>query len=245
MNPSTGLADSRERSRQLALGLAPFLNLAGRPALSIAAGTTLMWAGEMVTQMAFLQTGHVNGVLHLRGADGGQMIPITFGAGEVVGLSRLFGEEPGQLDLVAATELRMQWVPTVEVERALLQNQELLVLLVQFLVARLREVQLREAGWVERGVHERLCASLARLAGAAPPPPGARWLIDATHEDLAARCGVSRPKVSGELKRLEKAGWLRLDHGAIEILDRDGILRPVRHVGRGSPDRSAATPQRG
>ncbi len=225
MNPSNWVADSRERSRQLALRLAPCVNLAGRPVLTIAAGTTLMWAGERVTRMAFLETGQVNGVLHLHGADGGQVIPITFGDGEVVALSRLFGEEPGQLELVAATELHMRWVPTAEVERALLQHQELLVLLVQFLAARLREVQLREAGWVERGVHERLCAALVRLARVSPPQPGARWLIDATHEDLAARCGVSRPKVSGELKRLEKAGWLRLERGAVEILDLDGILR--------------------
>lgn len=225
MNPSNGLTDSRARSRQLALGLAPYVNLAERPLLTIAAGTTLTWAGEMVTRMAFLETGHVNAVMHLHGADGGQVIPITFGDGEVVSLSRLFGEEPGQLDIVAATELRIRWVPTVEVERALLAHRELLVLLVHFLAARLREVQAREAGWVERGVHERLCAALVRLARESPPASGARWLIDATHENLAARCGVSRPKVSGELKRLETAGWLRLDRGVIEILDLDGILR--------------------
>lgn len=206
------------------MGLAPYVNLAERTPLRIAAGTTLMWAGDRVTRIAFLETGHVNAVLHLHGDDGGQVIPITFGDGEVVALSRLFGEEPGQLDLVAATELRIRWVPTVEVELALLQHPELLVLLVQFLAARLREVQMREAGWVERGVHERLCAALARMAREWPPQPGARWLINATHEDLAARCGVSRPKVSGELKRLEQAGWLRLDRGVIEILDLDGIL---------------------
>ena len=106
MNPSKSPADSRERSRQLALALAPRVNLAGRPLLRIAAGTTIMWAGEMVTQLAFLETGHVDAVLHLQGADGGQVIPITFGDGEVVALSRIFGAEPGQLDLVAATELR-------------------------------------------------------------------------------------------------------------------------------------------
>ena len=84
MNPSNRVADSRERSRQLALRLAPFVNLTGRPVLTIAAGTTLMWAGEKVTRMAFLDTGHVDGVLHLQGADGGLVIPITFGDGELI-----------------------------------------------------------------------------------------------------------------------------------------------------------------
>jgi len=55
MNLSHGLTDSRERSRQLALSLSPRVNLAERPQLRIAAGTTLMWAGEMVTRIAFLE----------------------------------------------------------------------------------------------------------------------------------------------------------------------------------------------
>jgi CRP-like cAMP-binding protein len=45
------------------------------------------------------------------------------------------------------------------------------------------------------------------------------WLVPATHEHLAMRCGVSRPKLSNELKQLENAGILRLNRGAIEILN--------------------------
>ncbi|MFT3819519.1 MAG: Crp/Fnr family transcriptional regulator [Rubrivivax sp.] len=224
MHPSDEAIDSREQSRHLALELAPFVKLSERPLLQISAGTTLMWAGERFTRIAFLETGLVNAVLHLHGAEGGQVIPISFGGGEVVALSRLFGNEPGQLDLVAATDLRLRWVPKTEVEQALLQRQDLLVLLVRFLAARLREVQSREAGWLERGVRERVCATLVRLARESTPLTGARWLIDATHEDLAVRCGVSRPKVSGELKRLEKIGLLRLGRGVVEILDSERLL---------------------
>jgi CRP-like cAMP-binding protein len=45
-------------------------------------------------------------------------------------------------------------------------------------------------------------------------------MIAVTHDKLAARCGLSRPKLSQELKRLELAGTLRLHRGAIEIVDR-------------------------
>jgi len=213
-------------SRRLAIGLVSRMNMDEHPLHPVAAGATVMWAGDSVTRLPFLEVGRIDAVLHLQGADGGHVVPISFGDGEIVGLSRLFGDEPGQLDLVAVTNLQMRWIPIAEIERTLVQHQDLLVLLVQFLASRLREVQRREVGWVERGVHERLCAALARLAQECRPSAGARWLIPSTHEALAARCGVSRPKVSSELKRLEKAGRLRLTRGVIELLDVDGILRP-------------------
>ncbi len=220
------LGPSRGPSRRLALGLVARIGMTEHPIHHVAAGTTVMWAGDRVTRLPFLEFGRIDAVLHLQGGDGGHVVPISFGDGEIVGMSRLFGDEPGQLDLVAVSDLQMRWIPIAKIEQTLVQNRELLVLLVQFLASRLREVQKREVGWVERGVHERVCAALARFAQECPPSAGARWLIRSTHEALATRCGVSRPKVSSELKRLERAGRLRLARGVIEILDVNGILRP-------------------
>ena len=42
--------------------------------------------------------------------------------------------------------------------------------------------------------------------------------VHATHEELAARCGVSRPKLTTELKRLEAQGLIRRGRGALDIL---------------------------
>jgi CRP-like cAMP-binding protein len=43
--------------------------------------------------------------------------------------------------------------------------------------------------------------------------------IESTHEALAFRCGVSRPKASIALKKMEQAGLLSLGRRSIEILD--------------------------
>jgi CRP/FNR family transcriptional regulator len=209
--------------RQLAQALGERLAVARRPMLRVAAGTTLLHAGDPVTRLAFLATGRINAIMHQRGADGGHVIPVTFAAGEVVLLSQLFGDRPSLVDLVAASEVSLQWVPIAELERALLADQALLVVLVRFLAQRLREAQLREQGWVERGVQERVRATLVRLAEHAPRETGGGWRIEATHEELASRSGVSRPKLSQALKRLEKAGHLRLRRGAIEIIHLDGL----------------------
>lgn len=53
--------------------------------------------------------------------------------------------------------------------------------------------------------------------------PDGRLLIAATHEHLAARSGVSRPKLSRELKQLERSGRLKLLRGIVEVLDPDSF----------------------
>ena len=99
-------------------------------------------------------------------------------------------------------------------------NKDLLVLLVTYQSRRLREVQLREQAWLERGVHHRVCARLARISFGLPENDDGHVVLDATHEALAARCGVSRPRMSKELKRLEEDGRVKLGRGTVEIVDR-------------------------
>lgn len=53
-----------------------------------------------------------------------------------------------------------------------------------------------------------------------------RVLIAATHEHLAARCGVSRPKMSRELKQLERSGRLKLLRGSVEVLAPESFTTP-------------------
>jgi CRP-like cAMP-binding protein len=156
----------------------------------------------------------------LNGAVGTPVVPLSFGAGEIVLLSQLFGDRTSGVDLVTGDDCTLRWVPIEEIEAALLRDAAALLLLTKFLAQRLREVQVRERAWAERGVHERVCAALARLSAEQTVRTDGRVLIATTHEQLAARCGVSRPKASLALKRLEQAGRVRLERGAIELLDR-------------------------
>jgi CRP-like cAMP-binding protein len=212
--------ESRALSRALASALAGPLGVPALPLQRVAAGTTLLAAGDTVTRLAFLDSGRIDAVLHGQRSDGASVVPLAFGAGEIVLLSQLFCERVSGLDLVAGEDAALRWVPIERIERALQDDPAALLLLVKFLAQRLREVQVRERAWVERGVHERVCAALARLAAEQPPRADGRLLIATTHEQLATRCGVSRPKASLALKRLEQAGRVRLDRGAIEVLDR-------------------------
>lgn len=152
------------------------------------------------------------------GNQGNLVIPISFEVGELAMLSTLFSQKPSHAALLAGPDASVRWIPVPDIESCLQHSQQSLVLLVRFLAQRLREVQLRERGWLERGVTERVCVAIARAMRDAPQPAGGKHMLVTTHEHLAARSGVSRPKLSLELKRLEQAGQLVLHRGAIEIV---------------------------
>jgi CRP-like cAMP-binding protein len=213
----TVVQESRALSRALAAALAVPLQVHARPLHRIACGTALLRAGQPVTRLAFLERGRIDAVLH--GAVGTPVVPLSFGAGEVVLLSQIFCDRTSGVDLVAGEDSALRWVPIEAIEQALLNDPAALLLLTRFLAQRLREVQVRERAWAERGVQERVRAALARLAAEQAPRADGRVLIATTHEQLATRCGVSRPKASLALKRLEQAGRVRLERGAIEVLD--------------------------
>jgi CRP-like cAMP-binding protein len=219
--------ESREISRELARRLAERLGVSARPVQEAVAGATLLRAGDLVSRLPFVVQGRVDSVLHMHGGDGGRIIPVSWGDGEIVLLSQLFINRPSFVELVAGANLSLRWASVAEIERVLLDDNELLVLLVRFLAQRLREVQTRERGWVERGVHERVCATLARLAQQSERDEAGHALIVATHEELAERSGVSRPKLSKELKRLETEGRLKLERKAIRIVDLKDLFDPA------------------
>lgn len=211
-------------SRALALALAVPLNMPARPLLRVPVGTTLQHSGDYATRLVFLASGRIDAVLYGNGSDGGApVVPLVFGAGEIVLLSQLFCESRSGVELFVSEDAALRWVLIDEIEVALLKDRDAMLLLVKFLAQRLCEVPVRERAWVERGVHERVCAALARLAAEQPPRADGRRLIATTHEQFAARCGVSRPKASTALKRLEQAGHLRLDRGLIEVLILPGL----------------------
>jgi CRP-like cAMP-binding protein len=209
--------DSRALNRQMVAALAHALDFSVYPLKNLAAGHQLAHTGAPVVHLPLLVSGAIDAVVHI-GDQGNQVIPISFEAGELAMVSTLFSGKSQPVDLVASQDVVLRWIPVADIELCLQQDHARLVLLVRFLAQRLREVQLRERGWLERGVTERVCITIGRAMLDAPRRLDGRYLLGTTHEHLAARCGVSRSRLSTELKRLEQAGHVALRRGAIEIL---------------------------
>jgi CRP-like cAMP-binding protein len=213
------LLQSRQLGRKFANALAQPMALKSRPLHQFDAGVSLFKAGDRVAQLPYVMSGRLDAVVHVPGAQGGQIVPISFRAGEMAFLSYLFNQLPSGSDLLVGEPSTIQWMPLQDIEACLLKDQGLLLMLVRFLGQRLREVQARERSWAARGVQPRLCAGLARMAADLPNRSDGRTVVVATHEQLAASCGISRPKASIALKALEGNGVLALGRGWIEVLN--------------------------
>jgi CRP-like cAMP-binding protein len=214
-----GWQNSQSLARQLVQAIALPVDLKSRPLHHFESGRTLVKTGDVVARLPFVMSGRLNAVVHISGTQSGQIVPITFGSGEIALLSYLFNRLPSSSDLVASQASAIQWIPIDEVESALLRDPQLMAVLVRFLGLRLREGQARERAGSSRSVLTRLSASLSRILAVLPARPDARLLIHATHEQLASSCGVSRPKTSLALKKMERDGIILLGRKWVEVLD--------------------------
>lgn len=216
--PIDARAISRTLNRTFAAELAATIDLTRYPAKPTTAGSYLLHAGEAAPRLPLVLDGELEVRVHLR-SSGALVIPITFGRGEIALLSTLFGDTPAQIDILAAKDSIVRWLPRLEIEAALARHGRLALLAVRFMAQRLRDAQMRERAWLERGIEGRVCVSLVRLAQRSPRCADGTWQIEATHERLALQFNVSRPKLSLQLERLASEGLLRLGRGRIQIVD--------------------------
>jgi CRP-like cAMP-binding protein len=214
-NPSA--RESRRLNRLFAAALAGFADASAGPAQAVAAGQTVLHAGVTPVALPRVASGRLHAVVHLDD-EGQRVVPVGFDAGEIAMCSHLFSREPLTVDIVAACDTVVQWLPRSAIELAVATHPELALPLVRFLAQRLREVQARERVWLQRGVRARLWAVLLREIDGQEPAVDGTWTVPMTHQDLAERSGVSRPKLSEALKQLEREGVLRLGRRAITVV---------------------------
>lgn len=225
--PASDFAGSQAWSRRLAQQLAAALELPRRAMHKVPEATVLCKSGDRITQLPYVMSGRLDVVVHVPSSSDGQIVPISFQAGEFAFLSYLFNQLPSGGDLVVREAAVIRWVEVEEMERVLLSDPGSLVLLVRFLGNRLREVQARERALSTRGVKARIGAGLLRCVADLTPRADGRLIISLTHEQLASHCGVSRPKASMALKNMEHLGVLQLGRKWIEVLDTETLRRSI------------------
>jgi CRP-like cAMP-binding protein len=140
------------------------------------------------------------------------------------GEGSLLKDEPRRYDIVALRDSTVAYVPRATF-MALLDES---VAFNRFLLVQLNERLGQFIGMVE---HDRLLgpdARLARgLAGLFNPLlyPGIGPTLPISQEELGQLVGLSRQRVNRGLKVLEARGLLRIEYGAVTVLDLDGLRR--------------------
>lgn len=223
---STGSLELNDRIVAL---LRDELGLAQRPPRAIAANTVLVGDRDVAQNLYVLHSGQMHIEYYPASFEGTRVIPIGFGPGALLLMHRVYDNrwDPGAL--VATTDAEVHPIPCEEFRRVMHASVERLVLVTEFLAARLTETRVREGLWMERRVEERVAMTLARIASEQGlDRPGQAAHLSLTHELLADRCGLSRSRVSRELKRLEEEGLIRLGRNRVDLLDLQG-LNPSGH----------------
>jgi CRP-like cAMP-binding protein len=221
--PVDDFAGSQALGRRLAQHLANALDLPRKALHELPDATVLCKSGDRMTQLPYVMSGRLDVVVYVPSSSDGQIVPISFQAGEIAFLSYLFNHLPSGGDLIVREAAVIKWIEVAEMERVLLSDPSSLVLLVRFLGLRLREVQARERALSTRGVKSRIGAGLLRYAAAQSPRADGIVIIPLTHEQMASRCGVSRPKASIALKNMEQLGIIKLGRKWIQVLDVDAL----------------------
>lgn len=211
---------SLELNDRIVALLSQELGLAQRAPRAIGASTVLVGERDVAQHLYVLHSGQMHIEYYPASFEGTRVIPIGFGPGALLLMHRAYDNhwDPGAL--VATTDAEVHAIHRDEFRRVMHASVERLVLVTEFLAARLTETRVREGLWMERRVEERVAMTLARIASEQGlDRPGQAAHLSLTHELLADRCGLSRSRVSKELKRLEDEGLIRLGRNRVDLLD--------------------------
>jgi CRP/FNR family transcriptional regulator, anaerobic regulatory protein len=208
--------ESRRLNRLFAQGLLSRVETTAAALRTTPAGRVVMRSGTWPKSLPLVEAGKLQAVIHT-GAEGQRVVPVTFEEGEIAMCSLLFSSSPVHADIVTAESCQLRWLPMTSIESAVEAHPQLGLPLIRFLAQRLREVQMRERVWLSRGLPARVWAALMREVAGAEPGPDSRWVVRLTHEALAERAGVSRPRLSLTLKAMEREGRVLISRGRIEI----------------------------
>jgi len=187
-----------------------------------AAGSLVCRKGESVEHWI----GVVDGLVKMANvsADGKPTSFTGIPSGGWFGEGSLLKVEPRRYDIVALRDSTIAYVPRATF-MALLDES---VAFNRFLLVQLNERLGQFIGMVE---HDRLLgpdARLARgLAGLFNPLlyPGIGPTLPISQDELGQLVGLSRQRVNRGLKVLEERGLLRIEYGAVTVLDLDGLRR--------------------
>jgi CRP/FNR family transcriptional regulator, cyclic AMP receptor protein len=187
---------------------------------SYTGGTVIMRKGEAVDAWS----GVVEGLIKIT-AVSAQGKAVTFTGvppGGWFGEGSLLKNEPRRYDIVALRDSVIGWVPKAVFDHLMAHS----IAFNRYLLVQLNE---RLGQFIATVEYDRLLEPDARvarcIAGLFNPIlyPGSGNRLEISQEEIGFLSGASRQRVNQALKVLEEAGLLRVEYGAIEILNLDGL----------------------
>jgi len=192
-------------------------------------GTRILSKGDPGTSLLAVVSGTVR--MSSSSAEGRSALLNLIGAGEIFGEIAVLDGNARSTDAIANTNCEILTIDRRDLMPFLRDQPDLAMRFIELLCARLRWTSEQVEQLILQNLSARLAGAVVRLADRQPGKAASRT-IDATQQQLSEMVGISRESTNKQLVAWAAKGWLRLDHGAIAVLNVDA-LRKVADAGPG------------
>ncbi len=195
-------------------------------------GTTIFSKGDPGNSLIAVISGTIK--ISVSSAEGRSAILNLIGPGEITGEVSVLDGQPRSADIIANTNCeiftidRREFVPFVRSQPALAMK------FIELLCARLRWTSDQVEQVILQNLPARLASALLRLTEKHKAAQGGRS-IAITQQEISEMVGMTRESINKQLRAWAARNWVRLEHGAIVVLNAEP-LRVLAEAGSGGED---------
>jgi CRP-like cAMP-binding protein len=193
-------------------------------------GATIVSKGDPGNSLVVVVSGTVK--ISISSPDGRSAILNLIGPGEIFGEVALLDGRARTADATANTNCeiyvidRRDFIPFVRSQPALAMK------LIELLCERLRWTSDQVEEVILQNLPGRLASALLRLTEKHKLAPAGRT-IAITQQEISEMVGMTRESINKQLRAWAARNWVRLEHGAIVVLNAE-MLRELAEAGSGS-----------
>src|SRR5580693_1641768 len=193
-------------------------------------GATIFSKGDPGNSLIAVISGTVK--ISISSPDGRSAILNLIGPGEIVGEVAVLDGQARTADAIANTNCEIFVIDRREFLPFVRSQPPLAMKFIELLCTRLRWTSDQVEQVILQDLPGRLASALIRLTEKHKLAPGGRT-IAITQQEISEMVGMTRESINKQLRAWAARSWVRLEHGAIVVLDA-GPLRELAEAGSGS-----------
>ena len=193
-------------------------------------GATLFSKGDPGNSLCAVISGTVK--MSISSPDGRSAIFNLIGPGEIFGEIAVLDGQSRTADATANTNCEIFVIDRREFLPFVRSHPELAMKFIELLCAKLRWTSDQVEQVILQNLPGRLASALIRLADKHKLAPGDRT-IAVTQQEISEMVGMTRESINKQLRVWAARKWVRLEHGAIVVLDAEP-LQALVEAGSGS-----------
>ena len=192
-------------------------------------GTTIVSKGDPGNSLIAVISGTVK--ISVSSPDGRSAIFNLIGPGEIIGEIAVLDGQARTADATANTNCEIFVIDRREFLPFVRSHPELAMKFIELLCAKLRWTSDQVEQVILRNLPGRLASALIRLTEKHKQEPKGRT-IAITQQEISEMVGMTRESINKQLRAWAARDWVRLEHGAIVVLNVE-MLRELAEAGGG------------